>query len=75
MPYGRAIAQTEWIGFEAETKIPVVIDAAAGFEALAADPECRTGPIPVALSFQATKAFSSGEGGAIVRSNPEALCA
>jgi dTDP-4-amino-4,6-dideoxygalactose transaminase len=72
-PYGRAVAQAGWIEFEARANVPVVIDAAAGFEALAADPERLTGTIPVALSFQATKAFSSGEGGAVVWSDFEGL--
>jgi len=68
-PYGRAVAQAGWIAFQEQTNIPVVIDAAAGFEALLADPVRCTGSIPVALSFQATKAFSSGEGGAVVWSD------
>jgi dTDP-4-amino-4,6-dideoxygalactose transaminase len=72
-PYGRAIEQAGWVAFQARTNVPVVIDAAAGFEALAADPERRTGTIPVALSFQATKALSSGEGGAVVWSDIEGL--
>jgi dTDP-4-amino-4,6-dideoxygalactose transaminase len=72
-PYGRAIAQTGWIEFAALTGVPAVIDAAAGLEALAADPKRCTGAIPVALSFQATKAFSSGEGGAVVWSDVEGL--
>jgi dTDP-4-amino-4,6-dideoxygalactose transaminase len=72
-PYGRGIAQAGWVEFAARTNVPVVIDAAAGFEALAADPERCAGTIPVALSFQATKAFSSGEGGAVVWSDAEGL--
>ncbi len=72
-PYGRAIAQAGWVEFAARTNVPVVIDAAAGFEALAADPTRCTGTIPVALSFQATKAFSCGEGGAVVWSDADGL--
>lgn len=72
-PYGRAIAQEEWVAFQRHTGIPVVIDGAASFEALLADPERTTGAIPVTLSFQSTKAFSSGEGGAVVWSDDEAL--
>ena len=71
-PYGRAIDQREWQAFQARTNIPVVIDAAAAFEALLAAPQC-TGTIPVTLSFQSTKAFSSGEGGAVVWSDTEGL--
>jgi dTDP-4-amino-4,6-dideoxygalactose transaminase len=72
-PYGRAIAQAAWAEFAARANVPVVIDAAAGFEALAADPARSTGTIPVALSFQATKAFSSGEGGAVIWSDADGL--
>jgi dTDP-4-amino-4,6-dideoxygalactose transaminase len=72
-PYGRAVAQAPWIAFQARTGVPVVIDGAAAFEALAADPARCTGTVPVALSFQATKAFSTGEGGAVVWSDGEGL--
>jgi dTDP-4-amino-4,6-dideoxygalactose transaminase len=50
-----------------------VIDGAAGFEVLAADPARCTATIPVALSFQATKVVSTGEGGAVVWSDDEGL--
>ncbi len=72
-PYGRAIAQAEWSAFSERTKIPVVIDAAAAFESLIAHPEICTGSVPVTLSFQSTKAFSSGEGGAVVWSDAAGL--
>jgi len=72
-PYGRPIAQAEWIAFQRHTDIPVVIDGAASFEALLAEPERTTGEIPVTLSFQSTKAFSSGEGGAVVWSDDDGL--
>lgn len=65
-PYGRAIAQEPWRRFEKLTGVPVVIDGAAGFERLEDDPASHIGPIPVALSFHATKVFATGEGGAIV---------
>jgi dTDP-4-amino-4,6-dideoxygalactose transaminase len=72
-PYGRALALANWIDFRERTGIPVAIDAAASLEALLAEPETRTGAIPVALSFQATKAYSTGEGGAVVWSDLEGL--
>lgn len=72
-PYGCAIEQADWVEFASRTKVPVVIDAAAGFEAVAADPQRCTGTIPVALSFQATKAFSCGEGGAVIWSDADGL--
>ena len=72
-PYGRAIAQHEWQAFQERTNIPVVIDAAAGFEALLAAPGTCAGSIPVTLSFQSTKVFSTGEGGAVVWSDADGL--
>ena len=45
--------------------IPVVIDGAATFEAAADQPERILGELPVAMSFHATKAFSTGEGGCV----------
>jgi dTDP-4-amino-4,6-dideoxygalactose transaminase len=72
-PYGRPPPQAAWGGFAALTGVPVVIDAAAAFEALAADPARFAGGVPIALSFQVTKAFSSAEGGAVVWSDYEGL--
>ncbi len=71
-PYGRSVAQDGWVAFSIQTKISVVIDAAAAFEQVIADPRCR-GSIPVALSFQATKVFSSAEGGAVIWSDADGL--
>jgi len=68
-PYGVPLAQASWAAFVDATGIPVVIDAAASFEAIRRDPANLTGRIPVALSFQATKSFSTGEGGAVIWSD------
>lgn len=65
-PYGRPIAQGGWERLAAETGIAVVIDAAAGFDAIAADPAATLGRVPVALSLHATKVFGVGEGGLIL---------
>lgn len=64
-PYGRALPQAPWQAFRAATGIPVVIDAAAAVEAIAADPAATLGPVPVMLSFHATKALACGEGGGV----------
>lgn len=64
--YGRPVAQEPWRRFRQATGIPVVIDAAAGFEAISRSPAALLGELPVALSFHATKAFASGEGGCVV---------
>jgi dTDP-4-amino-4,6-dideoxygalactose transaminase len=71
--YGRPLRQKAWQDFQDRTGVPVVIDAAAAFEAVIADPNGMIGRIPIALSFQATKSFSSGEGGAVVWSDVEGL--
>jgi dTDP-4-amino-4,6-dideoxygalactose transaminase len=72
-PYGRALEQAKWRDFVAATGIPVVIDGAAAFESLVADPARFAGDVPVTLSFQATKAFSTAEGGAVAWSNVDGL--
>jgi dTDP-4-amino-4,6-dideoxygalactose transaminase len=72
-PYGRALPQNEWRRFELLTGIPVVIDGAASLEKLADDLSAHVGPIPVALSFHATKVFATGEGGAVVTTDPGLL--
>lgn len=65
-PYGIAVPQAPWRDFHARTGIPVVIDGAASFEAICADPAMYLGDVPVVMSFHATKSFASGEGGAVV---------
>jgi dTDP-4-amino-4,6-dideoxygalactose transaminase len=72
-PYGRAVPQKHWLRFQSLTGIPVVIDGAAGIEMLQDDPTSYIGPVPVALSLHATKAFATGEGGAIVTSSADLL--
>ncbi|MCF3947636.1 DegT/DnrJ/EryC1/StrS family aminotransferase [Acidiphilium sp. AL] len=72
-PYGRAHSQEEWVRFARRSGVTVAIDAAASFEALLADPAGLTGEIPVAVSFHATKSFSTGEGGAVIWSDKDGL--
>jgi dTDP-4-amino-4,6-dideoxygalactose transaminase len=64
-PFGRPVSQTAWLEFRKRTGIPVVIDGAATFEAAASQPERILGELPVAMSFHATKAFATGEGGCV----------
>lgn len=63
--YGREVEQQPWIAFTQATGVPVAIDGAAAFEAMVARPDRLIGPIPVAVSFHATKSFGVGEGGAV----------
>ncbi len=65
-PFGRPVSQSPWLEFREQTGIPVVIDGAATFEACSARSEGILGALPVALSFHATKAFATGEGGCAV---------
>lgn len=65
-PFGRPVSQAAWRRFRDRTAIPVVIDAAAGFETLTSAPESLVGEIPVAVSFHATKSFATGEGGCVI---------
>jgi dTDP-4-amino-4,6-dideoxygalactose transaminase len=65
-PYGRLVPHAAWLRFQRETGIPVVIDGAACFELLADKRADCAGPLPLALSFHATKAFGTGEGGAVL---------
>jgi dTDP-4-amino-4,6-dideoxygalactose transaminase len=57
VPFGRAIDTAAWDRFRAQTKLPVVIDAAAGFDTLV------PGDAPVVVSLHATKVIAVGEGG------------
>ena len=65
-PYGKLVDAPNWGRFLEETGVPVVIDAAAGFDAIASRQLRVTAEIPIALSFHATKVFGTGEGGAIL---------
>lgn len=69
-PYGRLVAQAPWLEFQARTGIPVVIDGAACFDLLVDGHAGALGPLPVALSFHATKAFATGEGGGVITTDP-----
>jgi dTDP-4-amino-4,6-dideoxygalactose transaminase len=68
-PFGRPVAQAPWLDFQERTGIPVVIDGAATFEACSTRPNGILGALPVAMSFHATKAFATGEGGCVVSTN------
>lgn len=71
--YGKKVAQAPWLEFKEKTGIPVVIDGAAGFEAVDASPGETLGRIPVVMSFHATKSFACGEGGAVVCTDPDVV--
>ncbi len=64
--FGRPVPIGPWLEFQSRTGIPVAIDGAASVDRLAECPTDFVGTIPVALSFHATKAFATGEGGGVV---------
>jgi dTDP-4-amino-4,6-dideoxygalactose transaminase len=64
--YGRPVAQSGWERFSLVSGVPVVIDAAAGFDAVSVNPAETLGSLPVMLSLHATKVFGVGEGGLIL---------
>ncbi len=70
-PYGRALDAAAWGRLSERTGVPVVIDAAAGFDSFFSRNTTAVHGIPVVLSFHATKVFGVGEGGAILCSDTE----
>lgn len=76
--YGRRPNVKAWESLKEATSIPIVIDAAAAFEAYARESGLVSSTVPAVLSFHATKSFSTAEGGAVLINNHEAqlrLCA
>lgn len=65
-PYGVMPEMRSLERLQADVDTPIVVDAAAGFEAVLDCPQLVSETIPMALSFHATKAFSTGEGGAVL---------
>jgi dTDP-4-amino-4,6-dideoxygalactose transaminase len=59
-PFGQPLDVAAWDAFRAATGLPVVIDAAAGFDAL------RPGATPAVVSLHATKVLGVGEGGFVI---------
>jgi dTDP-4-amino-4,6-dideoxygalactose transaminase len=58
-PFGSPLEGSRWDALTEETGVPVLIDAAAGFDSL------HITKTPVMVSFHATKAFGIGEGGMV----------
>jgi dTDP-4-amino-4,6-dideoxygalactose transaminase len=59
-PFGGRIDTAAWDIFYEQTRLPVVIDAAAAFDSL------RPGLVPAVVSLHATKVLGAGEGGFVV---------
>ena len=63
-PFGAPIDAKSWDVFHEQTRIPVVIDAAAGFDT--AEPTL----VPAVVSLHATKVLGAGEGGFVLTRDP-----
>ncbi|NDV02620.1 DegT/DnrJ/EryC1/StrS family aminotransferase [Pseudoroseicyclus tamaricis] len=68
-PFGRLPDVAALERLQAAARVPVVLDAAAGFGALADGRAQVSGAVPICLSCHATKGFSTGEGGAVLWDN------
>lgn len=64
-PFGLPLDPKPWDDFAASTGIPVVIDAAAAFDAL------KVGAAPTVVSMHATKTVCAGEGGFVATTNED----
>ena len=69
-PFGAPLTLDAWDAVHQATGVPVVIDAAAGFDALREDGPMVAGNAPVIVSLHATKVFGIGEGGAVLCRDP-----
>jgi len=70
-PFGAPVKMTGWAAFQEETGIPVLVDAAASFDALANSEAFRPSAIPVMVSLHATKSFGIGEGAFLLSKNAD----
>ena len=72
-PFGAPIDTKSWDDFTEETKIPVIIDAAAAFDTLGRFPEMRVGKSPCMVSLHATKVLGVGEGGFVASTDADLI--
>jgi dTDP-4-amino-4,6-dideoxygalactose transaminase len=66
-PFGRRIDLDAWNRFGSRTGLPVVVDAAAGFDTVVAS------GTPIVVSLHATKVFGTGEGGFVLCDNRDLI--
>src|SRR5207248_1956374 len=67
MPFGQPVDMPAWQAFQEETGIPVVIDAAAGFDRL------EPSGVPGVVSLHAAKLLGVGEGGFVISKSSELI--
>src|ERR1039458_2512438 len=64
-PFGAPLEIAPWRDLQEQTGMPVVVDAAAGFDT------AGDSPIPQVVSLHATKILGAGEGGFVATADPE----
>ena len=69
-PFGAPVDLPAWEKVQAETGIPVIIDAAAAFDTMREGGPMPLGTCPMVVSLHATKVFGVGEGGAFLCRDP-----
>lgn len=67
--FGAPLDLQEWDEFTRKSGIPVVVDAAGGFDAFRAQGAAWECEAPVVISLHATKVFGVGEGAAVIIKN------
>lgn len=68
-PFGMPVNVKEWDEFTQRTGIPVVIDAAAGFDSALQMPEMQIGDTSMMISLHATKVMGVGEAAILLSKN------
>ena len=63
--FGRMPDLSAWRDLADGTRLPVVVDGAAAFDAL------ESAPVPVTVSLHATKTVAAGEGGLVASDDPD----
>jgi dTDP-4-amino-4,6-dideoxygalactose transaminase len=71
-PFGAPLDIPAWDAFTSETRIPVVVDAAAGFDTVASG-LIKPGLTPIMVSLHATKILGIGEGGLLITQNEDIM--
>jgi dTDP-4-amino-4,6-dideoxygalactose transaminase len=66
-PFGQPIDLVAWNRFQVDTRLPVVIDASAGFDSLTPT------RAPAVVSLHATKVLGIGEGGMVLSTDPSLI--
>lgn len=69
--FGAPVDTAAWDRFTDKTGIPVVIDAAAGFDTISRIARARVARAPIMVSLHATKVFGIGEGAAVLSTDAD----